>query len=197
MIKCFLIETSGLTLRHLRRYCSSDTEQSKCPVHTYHDATNLIGKGTVGVDHEHDHVEFYDKRDPQWPTKCDCGYIFQDTDTWQVFDPHEYRRADDHATSFRLHDAQPGAIWRAEWYESFWHGADGKCYVCKTPGGEWIIDGRASNCGLPDDDIHKCWVRHGEAPNFTVDKNGNTCVAGAGSIQQGGYHGFLREGFLT
>jgi hypothetical protein len=40
-------------------------------------------------------------------------------------------------------------------------------------------------------------VRHGEAPNITVDKNGVTCGAGAGSIQCGSYHGFLRNGELV
>lgn len=197
MIKCFLIEPTGLTLRYLRRYHSTLDNENACAIHSYHDAKKYIGKGTVGVHHIHDDPEFYDHRDPQWPTQCDCGYKFTDTDNWQVFDPHEYARTDNREISFSFRDAPTGAIWRAPWYEDFWHGADGKCYVCKTPGGEWIIDGRASNCGLPDDNIHKCWVRHGEAPNFTVDKNGVTCVAGAGSIQIGDYHGFLREGYLT
>jgi hypothetical protein len=44
---------------------------------------------------------------------------------------------------------------------------------------------------------HKCWVRHGEPPNHTVDKRGNTCGAGAGSILSGSYHGFLRDGSFT
>lgn len=66
-----------------------------------------------------------------------------------------------------------------------------------TPGGEWNIDSRASNCTLPYDYEHRCWVRHGEPPNITVDKNGRTCAAGAGSIQCGTYHGFLRAGELT
>jgi hypothetical protein len=66
-----------------------------------------------------------------------------------------------------------------------------------TPGGEWIIDSRASNCTMPEDTEHRCWVRHGEAPDFHVDKNGKTCNAGAGSIKCGSYHGFLQNGFLT
>lgn len=44
---------------------------------------------------------------------------------------------------------------------------------------------------------HKCWVRHGEAPNIHVDKNGVTCGAGAGSIAVPSYHGFLHNGHLT
>lgn len=44
---------------------------------------------------------------------------------------------------------------------------------------------------------HKCWVRHGEAPDIHVDKSGVTCGAGAGSIMAGSYHGFLHNGHLT
>lgn len=76
-------------------------------------------------------------------------------------------------------------------------GADGRYLVCKLPGGHhWSIDGRANNCGRPDDDVHRCWVRHGEAPALTVNKEGDTCVAGAGSIQVPDWHGFLRNGVL-
>lgn len=32
---------------------------------------------------------------------------------------------------------------------------------------------------------------------ITVDKNGTTCAAGAGSISAGPYHGFLRNGQLV
>jgi hypothetical protein len=59
-----------------------------------------------------------------------------------------------------------------------------------------MIDSRASNCTLPNDREHKCWIRHGTPPDLTVDKNGKTCAAGAGSIQLGNYHGFLRNGHL-
>ena len=33
--------------------------------------------------------------------------------------------------------------------------------------------------------------------NVHVDKSGDTCAAGAGSILIGGYHGFLHNGYLT
>lgn len=97
------------------------------------------------------------------------------------------------------HDAAIGAIQRATYFEDLkeYCGLDGHSYVVKTPGGDWCIDTRASNCTMPNDNIHKCWCRHGEAPNFTVNKIGNTCTAGAGSIQIGKYHGFLINGELT
>lgn len=109
-----------------------------------------------------------------------------------------YKRTDTGEEMY-LSDAPVGAIWRAEWYEDMKElcGEDGKSYIVKTPGGDWAIDSKASNCTKPDDNLHKCWCRHGEAPNFTVNKVGNTCAAGAGSIIIGKYHGFLRNGELT
>jgi hypothetical protein len=79
-----------------------------------------------------------------------------------------------------------------------WHGPDGKFLIAVCPGGHhWHIDGKASNCTKPSDEVHKCWIRHGEPPNLTVDKNGDTCAAGAGSIQTPNWHGFLRNGVFT
>lgn len=67
-----------------------------------------------------------------------------------------------------------------------------------TPDGHWWdIDSRAGNCTKPEDKYHHCWVRHGKPPDITVDKNGITCDAGAGSIQTPKWHGFLRGGYLV
>lgn len=109
-----------------------------------------------------------------------------------------YRRSDTGET-MTWRDAPVGAIIRATWCEDVpeYCGTDGKSYIVRTPGGDWYIDSRASNCTMKDDNTHKCWCRHGEAPNFTVDKNCTTCAAGAGSISIGKYHGFLRGGFLV
>lgn len=97
-----------------------------------------------------------------------------------------------------------GAMWFAPWYTDVYVGLDGRCLVVRTPGGEWIVDSEASNCTRKGDKTHRCWLRHGEAPDVTVDKDGpNTCAAGAGSILmtkaggcQADYHGFLRGGYL-
>lgn len=78
--------------------------------------------------------------------------------------------------------------------------------VCLGTGGpetrkHWYIENRASNCTLPDDRNHRCWVRHGTiGDKLTVDKAGLTCGAGAGSFFMGPnqeWHGFLRDGKLT
>jgi hypothetical protein len=92
-------------------------------------------------------------------------------------------------------------MWDAEWmHGTAWAcGPDGRALIVVCPNGrEWHIDGRASNCTLPNDLDHKCWVRHGTAPNLTVDKAGRTC-AGRRRQHPGRrpYHGFLRSGTLT
>jgi hypothetical protein len=76
--------------------------------------------------------------------------------------------------------------------------ADGPHLCVTVPGpGFWNIDSRAANCSKPFDYQHRCWVRHGEPPAITVDKAGDTCSPGAGSIGCGQFHGFLRDGVLT
>jgi hypothetical protein len=65
--------------------------------------------------------------------------------------------------------------------------------------GDWIIDSRGDQLPpKPDDNEYMCWVRHGRPEDGTlhVDKNGNTCSAGAGSIQTKSWHGFPQHGFL-
>ena len=75
---------------------------------------------------------------------------------------------------------------------------DGLKVNCRLPDGrDWHIDGRATNCTMVEDDEHHCWIRHGTVGEpVTVDKNGRTCSAGAGSIATPDYHGFLRAGYL-
>jgi hypothetical protein len=82
-----------------------------------------------------------------------------------------------------------------------WTNCDGlHTEVVLPDGGHWDIDSRASNCTLREDGEHRCWCKHGTPPVLTVDKNGLTCSAGAGSIISNGkerWHGFLRNGEFT
>lgn len=121
-------------------------------------------------------------------------------------DGRRWQRADNGQIYENLRDAPPGAMWYADWYMNdetpprsmfHWDNQMTPPLIVKTPGGDWDVDSRASNCTLPQDRTHRCWCRHGEVPRITVDKNGHTCGAGAGSIVCGDYHGFLRDGFLT
>lgn len=198
MIKVFFIEPTGRDRVWLRRYEGG----SSCPAGGYHQAMTPIGEEpdstrAIGDDHPHD--------DERWPAFCEkCGNPFSEADEWQRFRRAIYRRPDT-GEEMVLGEVPVGAVWNATWFVEhrippcFDVGEDGRCLVVQTPGGEWPIDSRASNCTMPDDNTHKCWVRHGlpEDGTLHVDKNGHTCAAGAGSIQCGSYHGFLHNGYLT
>lgn len=128
---------------------------------------------------------------------CDCGEA--DCERRTSTEPL-YRRSDT-GEVVTLRDAPVGAMWDATWFndQPAYTGPDGISLVVRTPGGSWMVDSRCSNCTLPNDDVHKCWVRHGDprTGEIHVDKNGVTCAAGAGSILTGSYHGFLHNGHLT
>lgn len=136
-----------------------------------------------------------------FPTKCKCGYEFTDADEYGHRSAQIYQRRDDPIVGYTLQKAPDGAMWYATWYEDHpsMCGEDGHALMVKAPGGrDWHVDGKCSNCTLPQDNVHKCWCRHGDplTGNVTVDKNGNTCSAGAGSLALPNWHGFLTEGYL-
>lgn len=211
---CYWLEPTSTVQVGLRRYTPSDEQPDPpCPRENgtwrYHGAVTILGNVPVawttekpaGTSHWfHDAGDRYGipaftypgHDDVRWPEWCECGYQFQAGDAWQEWFDLLYQRADTGELT-TLREAPDGAMWDATWYG--WKGPDGRCLVVKAPGGhDWIIDGRATNCTMPEDNEHRCWVRHGEPPAVTVDKNGFTCAAGGGSIQVGGYHGFLRAG---
>lgn len=202
-IKCFMLEPVDSHARSLRRYATVTDTPCTVPGYEkwYHNAMVPIedgqGDGLSGDIFPHD--------DPRWPKQCACGYVFKDSDNWQLFTNQHYKRMDT-GELVTLRNAPVGAMWYADWMsdrrqeskvtDRTYLGPDDKCLVVMTPGGEWMIDSRASNCTMPDDKMHKCWVRHGTPPDVHVDKNGLTCAAGAGSIMAGSYHGFLHNGYL-
>jgi hypothetical protein len=208
-VKCYLLvalEPPRMRL-WLRRYTSS----SPCPAmpgtFSYHNARSApIGDVDAHYkidEHGHRTINHAAAKplpeDPRWPARCSCGYAFTDAEDRQLFSQTLYRRADT-GEVFTLADAPIGAIYNAWWFTRIpaYTGPDGQSLMCRCPDGhDWMIDGRASNCTLPDDNVHKCWVRHGTPPELTVDKNGVTCSAGAGSIATGKWHGFLRNGYLV
>ena len=86
-----------------------------------------------------------------------------------------------------------------------WSNCDGKHLVVVLPNGaHWDVDSRASNCTKRDERTHRCWVRKGDpgGGDLHIDKDGDTCAAGAGSILSHGgggrreYHGHLHHGEL-
>jgi hypothetical protein len=195
MIKCFFLERTTRYRRRLRRFVFSG-QGNDCPGGWIHAASvhlDTVRKGeTDGVS-----GDLWPHDDPHWPPSCEkCGYAFQPDDEWQLSVDSIWRRADT-GEEITLHEAPPGAMWYADWLNVFGVGPDGRALVVRLPDGtDWQIDGRATSCTLPDDKEHHCWIRHGTPPLITVDKQGNTCAGGAGSIGTPNYHGFLRDGHL-
>lgn len=204
-VKCFLLDPTEKIRRSLRRYVSSELEKCPGPGMSYHNASRVIDEQPVirGVRagrevtmNTYSPEEF--AGDPRWPNKCDhCDRALTEDDKCQVFVEPIYRRTDT-GEEMTLRGAPPGAMWDATWFSDIYRGPDRRCLVVRLPDGhDWMIDSRASNCSMRGDNSHKCWVRHGEPPNITVDKNGHTCQAGGGSIQTPKWHGFLRNGELV
>jgi len=128
--------------------------------------------------------------------ECDGDHTFSRTSN--VFRLADGREVDG------SRDLPPGAVYFAPILADFLCPHEPTCAehlhaVCPN-GRHWDVDSRASNCTLPDDAKHRCWVRHGnprQPSSLHVDKDGFTCAAGAGSIQAGDYHGFLAHGAFT
>jgi hypothetical protein len=137
------------------------------------------------------------------PRKCLCSNV--NCDASYEITLKEYRRTDTGTTLFGYpSDFGPGAMYYSEvpikqddtFY--YWDNDSQHLIVVCPEHHEWDIDSRASNCDQPNDRLHRCWIRHGSPPAITVDKNGLSCGAGAGSIRinSSGYHGRLINGVL-
>ena len=210
-VKCFFLEETDVCEVSLRRF--SLWQPSKlCPVtKKCCDASTVIARESFTKEERKKRMlsarEIVSHSDPRWPVKCVCGYVFdkQDNtdDVWQVNDTFLFRRRDC-GELLRLDQAPPGAMRYVDWMltenSNEWRGPDGHSLMVRCPDGtDWCIDSRANNCDMKDDHTHKCWIRHGDPPRVTVDKNGVTCGAGSGSIltHSSKYHGFLRNGEFT
>lgn len=200
-IKTFLLEPTNVCWASLRRYSREEGKLCANTDREYHNADFKLGEMPVSESSSVPWDQF-PKTDPRWPTKCDaCDYVFKDSDNWQLFQDRIWIRKDT-GEKHGLRNPPIGAVYRATWHEpNIDCGPGQQAWICVVPGKNgphfWHIDGRASNCTMPQDKAHRCWVRHGVAPDFHVDKNGLTCQAGAGSIQTSGWHGFLHNGYLV
>jgi hypothetical protein len=158
-----------------------------------------------------DHITRVDKGEidgPDMPavnfdaTRHPCEKCGADCRLWATSGAPCFRRTDTGEQLGGKSKLPPGACYDATWHHDIpdWCGPDGRSlYVVCPDGMHWGIDGQATNCTKPDDKAHRCWVRHGKPEDGTlhVDKNGNTCAAGAGSILTPKWHGFLHNGHLT
>lgn len=203
--KTFWLEPTGEIAWGLRRY----SPNSCCAAGTrpYHDALVYIGRQPAPYrdDGHRGMLPMLDHDDFRWPTTCTCGEPFTDSDTWQMWQELLYRRTDT-GDLHVLHTSAPawaptapgGACWDATWLSSY-PSPDGVHLMVRLANGhDWQVDSQASNCARPGEP-HFCWIRHGDprACQVTVDKAGDTCAAGAGSILAADYHGFLQDGVLT
>jgi hypothetical protein len=206
-LKTFWMEPTGRVRVSLRKFTHG--REVSCPqAKDGHDANTTISEDAnksdwweMSEDGQSHRVkeEHVDASDPRWAALLckHCGQPFDGHH--QVWARELYRGAPD-GKLYTLRDLPPGSMYDYAWLPESYAGADGIRLTVILPNGHpWQVDGPASNCTKPGDKVHKCWVRHGDprAANLTVDKNGNTCAAGAGSIQAGDYHGFLRNGVLT
>jgi hypothetical protein len=136
---------------------------------------------------------------------ADCGTMMTvNRRTASISAGRRYARTDTGEVRDQIADFGVGAMWFATWYRRDdglygwdFDNLDTPPLIVRTPGGAWDIDSRSHNCAWPMERTHRCWVREGEPPKITVSKQGHSCPAGAGSIQMGGYHGFLRDGELS
>jgi hypothetical protein len=203
-IRCFWLEPTDKAQVSLRRYrdsvrylrnedgsyklgddkcCVPDPSYNgKCPAGNYCcDASVVIGE--CEYSERAVHVTDEMKKEEKWPTKCECGYEFKPEDHWQWNENRLYKRADTGELHI-LGRAPVGAMWNADWYDIEGYakrGADGRILVLNTPGGQWVIDGRATNNkNIPG------WTRSGSPPDITANP----------SIICGDYHGWLRNGWL-
>lgn len=194
MIKARFIREIG-TRVYLRRFCySSKVPAGSCA----HDAKVKLSD-EIHPPHEGVHPHYGGSNElypaEMWPQKCDhCGADLPADTEFQVFNKRLYNSPSGHP--------EPGDLYWITWYPEnmHWDNHVGPHLCAVLPNGrEWVIDSRASNCTMPGDRTHRCWVRHGdpETGQVHVDKNGHTCNAGAGSIASGDYHGFLHNGQFT
>jgi hypothetical protein len=137
-----------------------------------------------------------------WPTHCAyCGERAPETANRQVFPSLVYRAPDGetiYGRAFQRGDLYPSPCWRTQAVGACeWDNCNGTHWTLILPNGHsWDMSSRASNCTMPQDRQHRCWVLHGDPPH-SADKAGHTCAAGAGSIQSGDFHGFYRDGEIA
>lgn len=198
-VKCFMVEVTDRGVFSIHRFV-----QGKCGDYDFHFATAKVRECTRA---EYDaHIRVEPPEVQRLLPKCErCGSLFEPTrSNGSGFSPH-YRRLDTGELG-DLKSFGPGAMFYADYMEfreraegdNTWVGPDGRALMVICPDGKtWHIDSTAKNCTRKEDKRHKCWVREGVPPMITVGKNGDTCSAGAGSIDTGTWHGFLRQGVFT
>lgn len=181
-IQCFLIEPTEECEVRLRRFVFSDSCPAKAGYHNASSGPLWREPFPLSNTFNGDHTGRHDHADARWPVECECGYVFQESDQWQVCRERLYKRADT-GEQLTQKSAPAGAMWDDTWRKDIgfkWYTVqpDGYLLTVKTPDGEWCIDGPANNGGG--------WTRTGTVPRVTAMP----------SILSGSYHGWLTDGVL-
>ena len=199
--RCFLLTPTDHIVVTLRRFAYKDSKTPNVPpcgrrvprypggdlvTHETHNAEVEVGRevGTIEGSLDGDHTQHtFPHDDPRWSASCACGYQFQTTDHWQESRSRLYQRSDTQEL-VTLSDAPVGALYDSGTFrdvQGYNRNGDGMSLICKTPAGEWLMDGPASN--------GPGWTRTGKPPDIDVSPS-----IGIGSPQR--MHGWLRHGWL-
>jgi hypothetical protein len=195
--RCYLLTPTDNVEVSLRRFAYGDDvpkcgrQEARYPgadIVTYgvHDAEVEIARevGTVESSLDGDHTgKTIAHDDPRWPATCACGYVFKTEDRFQENRSRLYKRSDN-GELVALGNAPVGALYDSGTFKDiggYNRNGDGMSLVCKTPAGEWLMDGPASN--------GPGWTRTGTPPDIDV-----TPSIGIGSPMR--MHGWLRNGWL-
>jgi hypothetical protein len=214
---CFLIEETETVHRYISigENTYRTTGQKCTDGSTYHNAGNYLLDGKLAITGEDslrgDVLNPFIPSDEEMHqgafTHCHCGFAFTDKSYSSAYAGRNWKRSDGTGPEHvNQGDFGIGAMYRAYWYKRedgtyshYWDNQYEADLIVITPGGDWNIDSRASNCTLHSDRTHRCWVRVGVPPLISVGKGGVSCAAGAGSIRAGHWHGYLGRktpGFL-
>lgn len=226
-IRCFLLTKTDQAEVSLRRYVYSSQAKCDASCMGYHNASVVIGRRQVLPDDSHgDNHTRDDPRWPthcacgyafqphdEW--QCNPHVLYRRGDTGELvtirnapvgalwfagyFTGTDHCAVDGRALMVRL---PGGHDWNVDGRA---RNCDSPCARCNRPYNAHASSRCDEAMGFQPDGSnsysdarpHKCWIRHGEPPDVNVDKAGVTCGAGAGSIMVPGYHGFLRNGYLT
>jgi hypothetical protein len=175
--RCFLLTPTEHVAVILRRFAGSQSSATKCglKVPRYPGAEavtweshNLeveiareVGtlEGSVDGDSTLRRIAL---DDPRWPDACPCGYRFADEDVRQEWHTRLYQRGDT-GELVTLSSAPVGALYDSGRFSDvpgYQRNGAGVCLICKTPAGEWLIDGPATN--------GPGWTRSGTPPDIVV-----------------------------
>ena len=195
---CYLLTPTDDVVVSLRRFVFTRDGAPKCGrkearypgaeelTYESHDAeTNISSEtGTIESSLDGDHTgRTVSHEDPRWPVTCACSYVFQEGDSWQENRTRLYKRSDNGALT-TIGNAPVGALYDSGTFkdvDGYQRNGDGMSLVCKTPAGEWLMDGPASN--------GPGWQRTGTPPDINV-----TPSIGIGNPMR--MHGWLRNGWL-